>query len=700
VLKNRRTLLIGIISASLPIFIFASVLIAVNAYNSQSAVEAASLDQARQIINDVDAHISRSTGVLELLSTSSAIRRRDWTAAISRAAEIEALNPEWRTATMLDLTDGSIVFTTSSPSPRASPLSFARALPNDGVGFGGILRRAGRCTCVLIGSRVCQAGENLALVIELDPSSIQKILLAGTPPGAVSAVVDRRGNFLGRTVDYVDRVGTPATVYVRSALHKGAQGYYRGETYEGLVNYTAFVRSPTTGWSAHVAVSSKLIADPQRRFYLAVLIASTLALAIAIAVALILWRNLQARKDAEERLLETQHLESLGRLTGGIAHDFNNMLAIIGGNIELVKRSGGLTPASERQLGAASQGVERAADLTRRMLAYARRQRLRPETLDCRAIMHELSILLERTMGDHIRLDCRAVNCTWPVNADRSELENALVNLVVNARDAMPGGGQITITARDIASGGTVAGRAVALDSVIFEVSDTGHGIPANLIKQVTEPFFTTKAVNGGTGLGLSQVMGFAEQSGGEIRIISQENGGTTVVIVLPRAEPNSIAHKDAVSVETELTPGLRIMVIEDDERVLETTVALLRELGAKPVPFSSPTLAVAALSVGRWDAVITDNQMPEMFGTDVIAKAEELGLGIPILLVSALPISDSAQVPHFLQKPFTSADLVTAIHGLVGSDQNIGLVTVLRRSPISLCYLGFECERADAAQI
>lgn len=662
-----KPLFTGLLAACLPVFIFASTLIAFNAYSSKREVEVFALNRARQIQNDVDAQVARSTGVLEVLATSSSIRTSDWSAARARAIEIVALNPDWQSVTLLDLSRGKVFFSTSTLTPPVSFAQFGKSLPQGVVGFGGIERRAGRCTCALLGMRIVSPNENLSLVVELDPYSIQKILAEGTPQGAVSAVVDRRGYFLGRSIDFANRVGTPATVYVRNGLRKGSEGFYEGRTYEGLTNHTAFARSPVTGWSTHMAVSSSLVTDPQRRFYVSIFLAAALALAFAFAIALFVFRNLQARRNTEERLVEGQHLEALGRLTGGVAHDMNNMLAIVTGNIELAKRSKTLTPAAERQLDAAAQGAARAADLTRRMLAYARRQKLDPETLDCREIMAQICALLERTLGDHIILDCRADNCTWPVHADRSELENALVNLAVNARDAMPKGGKITISARDVRSGEKIADQPTTSDGVLFCVSDTGIGITPELIKRVTEPFFTTKDVGAGTGLGLSQVKGFAEQSGGSLSIVSREGEGTTVSFILPRSklEKRSPA-RPLKSNETFKFPKLKIMVIEDEQQVLDTTISMLSELGLDPAPFSSPVAALAALSECRWELIITDNQMPEIFGTDVIKQVNHSGLNIPVLLVSALPVSSDEQVPHFLMKPFTNDELASAIRRII----------------------------------
>jgi signal transduction histidine kinase len=658
----------GLLAACLPVLIFASALIAFNSYGSQRAVESVALDRARQIGNDVDAHLARSTGVLEVFANSTSIRTSDWATARSRALEIVELNPDWQSVTLLDLSRGTVLFSTSTPTAPVSFTQFGEGLSRGDVGFGEIERRAGRCTCALLGIRIGGPSENLSLIVEMDPSSIQKILLKGTPEGGgVSALVDRRGYFVARSIDFSNRVGTPATVYVRNALREGPEGFYQGRTYEGLVNYTAFARSPVTGWSTHRAVSSSLITGPQRRFYITTLLAAALALTFALVIALFFFRNLQARKNAEGRLAEAQHLDALGRLTGGVAHDMNNMLAIVTGNIELAKRSKALTPSAQRQLDAAAKGAARAADLTRRMLAYARRQKLDPETIDCREIIVQICALLERTLGDHIILDWRADDCTWPVLADRSELENAIVNLAVNARDAMPDGGKIAIRAREVRSGEKIAGQKITSDSVLFSVSDTGPGIAPELIQRVTEPFFTTKDVGAGTGLGLSQVKGFAEQSGGSLNIASREGEGTIVSLILPRSNlEKSPPARPLKSKENFKFPKLKVMVIEDEHQVLETTIELLTELGLDPTPFSSPVAALAALSESNWGLILTDNQMPEMFGTDVIEKVHRSGLNIPVLLVSALPISSPEQVPHFLMKPFTSEELGSAIRQII----------------------------------
>jgi CheY-like chemotaxis protein len=202
---------------------------------------------------------------------------------------------------------------------------------------------------------------------------------------------------------------------------------------------------------------------------------------------------------------------------------------------------------------------------------------------------------------------------------------------------------------------------------VLFSVSDTGPGITPELIQRVTEPFFTTKDIGAGTGLGLSQVKGFAEQSGGSLNIVSREGEGTTVSFILPRCNSEKLPPiRRLKSNENFKFPKLKVMVIEDEQQVLETTIGMLSELGLDPTPFSSPDAALAALPESSWGLIITDNQMPEMFGTDVIEKVNHSGLNIPVLLVSALPISAPEQVPHFLMKPFTSDELASAIRQII----------------------------------
>ncbi len=380
------------------------------------------------------------------------------------------------------------------------------------------------------------------------------------------------------------------------------------------------------------------------------------------------------RAAAEAQLRQVQKMEAVGQLTGGIAHDFNNMLAVIVGGLDLARRKlHGSTREVEFHLDNAMEGATRAAALTRRLLAFARSEPLMPKAIAPAALVQGMLDLVDRAIGERIAVQTRFDDQSWHVWADTNQLENAILNLCVNARDAMDGQGQLTIAIENVA----VAARQVAElppgDYVRISVSDTGTGIAPEHLERVLEPFFTTKPVGKGTGLGLSQIFGFARQSGGDIAIESEVGKGTTVSIYLPRSrrlagEDAERAH--APSGNGEPPPQLAnatILVVEDDPRVSRATVGSLEELGYRPIPCAGGAEALAELERrGDVDLVITDVMMPEMTGPELVRILAERYPEIAILFVTGYvgEAGDGEELSghQMLRKPFTVAALADAV--------------------------------------
>ena len=380
------------------------------------------------------------------------------------------------------------------------------------------------------------------------------------------------------------------------------------------------------------------------------------------------------RAAAEAQLRQVQKMEAVGQLTGGIAHDFNNMLAVIVGGLDLARRKlHGSTREVEFHLDNAMEGATRAAALTRRLLAFARSEPLMPKAIAPAALVQGMLDLVDRAIGERIAVQTRFDERSWHVWADTNQLENAILNLCVNARDAMDGQGQLTIAIENVA----VAARQVAElppgDYVRISVSDTGTGIAPEHLERVLEPFFTTKPVGKGTGLGLSQIFGFARQSGGDIEIESEVGKGTTVSIYLPRSlrlagEDAERAH--APSGNGEPPPQLAnatILVVEDDPRVSRATVGSLEELGYRPIPCASGAEALSELERrSDVDLVITDVMMPEMTGPELVRILAERYPEIAILFVTGYvgEAGDGEELSghQMLRKPFTVAALADAV--------------------------------------
>ena len=388
----------------------------------------------------------------------------------------------------------------------------------------------------------------------------------------------------------------------------------------------------------------------------------------------------RVRKDAQAILAQTQKMESIGQLAGGIAHDFNNLMTVVIGNLDSAERRlarGGPADASSigRPIAAAMQGARRAASLTQRLLAFSRQQVLSPQQVDLNRLVASLSEMLTRTVGETIAVETILGSGLWPTFVDVSQLENAIVNLVVNARDAMPHGGRITIETANASLDeaycrqfGDVAPGQYAL----LSVSDTGTGISPEHLGKVFEPFFTTKSASMRTGLGLAMIYGFVKQSKGHVRIYSEVGHGTTAKIYLPRmigaarAESVPAAARVESAQSPTARPGEVVLMVEDDEDVLNSTVVLLRELGYSVLTARNGAEALAQLKGGkRVDILFTDVVLPQgMNGRMVAVEALALRPALPVLFTTGYArnaIVHNGQLDpdvQFLAKPYTLEEL------------------------------------------
>jgi PAS domain S-box-containing protein len=383
-------------------------------------------------------------------------------------------------------------------------------------------------------------------------------------------------------------------------------------------------------------------------------------------------RDITERKEAEqalalanEELMQSQKMEAIGRLTGGVAHDFNNLLMAITGSLELLRKR---LPNDERLfklLDNAMQGAQRGTSLTQRMLAFARRQELKPETVEVSSLVHGMTDLLSSSLGPSIEVEAHFPSKLSPISVDVNQLELAILNLAVNAGDAMPNGGRLTISAREERverSASLEAGRYVALT-----VADTGEGMDPETLAHATEPFFTTKGVGKGTGLGLAMVSGLSEQSGGTLTIASKVGEGTSVTLWIPVAGAMSAAPTVPPASEAAPRPSrrLKVLVVDDDVLVAMNTTAMLEDLGHEAIEVHSGRHALDALAASPdFDLVITDQAMPQMTGVQLIAAARQKWPDLPVILATGyadLPEGADRDLPR-LGKPFMQSDLERAL--------------------------------------
>ncbi|WP_237709106.1 PAS domain-containing protein [Sphingomonas elodea] len=373
---------------------------------------------------------------------------------------------------------------------------------------------------------------------------------------------------------------------------------------------------------------------------------------------------------AEAQLRQAQKMEAVGQLTGGIAHDFNNMLAVVIGALDLMERrlSQGRTDI-DRYLVAARDGASRAAALTQRLLAFSRRQPLAPTALDVNDMLGGMIELLVRTLGEGVVIETQFARRLDPVVADRNQLENVVLNLAVNGRDAMPHGGTLTIEteSRTLDAEDAVRHEIEAGDYVEIRIRDTGVGMPAEVAARAFDPFFTTKGVGKGTGLGLSQVFGFVRQSGGHVTIDSEPGRGTCVRVLLP-ARPEAVPSPAASDTARELPRGRAsevVLVVEDEDRVRTYSVEALRELGYSVVFARDGIEALRLLDRGQKVSLLfSDVVMPEMSGRELAARVRARMPGLKVLLTSGYapdaPADGAAE--NILAKPFNIATLAVAI--------------------------------------
>jgi PAS domain S-box-containing protein len=375
-------------------------------------------------------------------------------------------------------------------------------------------------------------------------------------------------------------------------------------------------------------------------------------------------RDITERREAQlkleqmhQQLAESQKLDALGQLTGGVAHDFNNLLMIISGSVHTLKKAEGDDPKYQRAISAIEGATKRGASLTSQLLTFARRQSVHPQTVSVAERFDAVREVLDTGVGSAVTLQFDVAPDVWPVMVDVTELETALVNLVINARDAMTGGGAVTISARN----DTLDGEA-GTEYVAISVEDTGAGIAPDVLGKIFDPFFTTKPIGKGTGLGLSQVHGFAHQAGGTVKVASELGKGTRITILLPRnAVVPTARHADAV----EATGGGIVLLVEDNPEVATVSTGLLEQLGYTVRRVANAEAALREIDLDGIDLVFSDIVMPgSMDGLGLARHLRAVRPGLPILLTTGY--SDAALNVRgdfpILRKPYEIHELSQAI--------------------------------------
>ena len=386
--------------------------------------------------------------------------------------------------------------------------------------------------------------------------------------------------------------------------------------------------------------------------------------------------DISEQRSLESQLLQAQKMDAIGKLTRGIAHDFNNLLAAVIGGLGLLDKRAQLSDDQRKILTMTKRAAEQGSELVKRLLAFARRQTLEPRPIDLAALQDAVWDLLTHTLGGLVNIEWRADKDVWNAFADQAQLELALVNLIINARDAMPAGGTVTISAENHALRADNWAELPAGDYVQLSVTDTGSGIAPDVLEKVLEPFFTTKELGKGSGLGLPMVYGFAKQSNGAFRIRSELGAGTTAELWLPRSPNGEVADVATSKDEPRLTASrnLRILLVDDHAEVRSTTAAVLQDIGHEVVESADGPHALQRLRDGdcNYDVMISDYAMPHLSGTEFLRSAREICPGVPALIITgyaeADSINDRPEGVEILLKPFTANKLQSVLARICGA--------------------------------
>ncbi len=720
----RAHFVLLVVATLLPGAIFTGFLLWQEASDRVVRQESLLLDFAQSVAQAVEQEITNAATALETLRHAEPLVRGDLVAFEDLAKRVLAQHPDWVTIVLARASDGQQVVNLAAepgkPLPSIAHYNVFRAVVQTRQTAVSELIFGQVATTYLIAvqSPVFIQGE-LRYVIGMSlPATKFYTLLKrqAFPDGWVAGLIDGQDKLVTRSNGHEDAVGKPASRLWKSAPEDKV---FR---ISGTTGVQVLALSPVgrTTWRVGMAVQESafndltlrslrwhsalavivLIAGIGAAFILSRQVVTSLervsarlpdlvagrtetmphsglrevdALAEALAGAIQGQREAnQAREQAEANLRQAQKMDSLGQMTGGIAHDFNNLLQVVLASLAALKRraKGGLAsidPAEfDRFVSAATDGAQRAGTLTQRLLAFARRQPLQPKAIDLNKLVANMSELLRRTLGEGTVIETVLGGGLWRVSVDINQTESALLNLAVNARDAMPQGGKLTIeTANAFLDEAYAEAHAevAAGQYVMLAVSDTGSGMPPEVLAKVFEPFFTTKQMGHGTGLGMSQVYGFVKQSGGHVKIYSEPGEGTTVKLYLPRHLGEG---EDAPEVAIAQAPKGRqeelILLVEDEAAVREQSLAMLQELGYGVIAVGDGPAALKALEANPGIALVfTDVGLPGgMNGRQVADAALAMRPGIKVLFTTGYArnaIIHHGRLDaglHLLTKPFT----------------------------------------------
>jgi signal transduction histidine kinase/ActR/RegA family two-component response regulator len=692
-------------------------------------------EAARALSLVVDRELASREAIVRTLSFSPTLNQPDLASFYHYASKVA---PTDDTVVILYDTTGQQLVNTRRPLgavlPRTSFASFPEAKDEQAAAVSDLyFAPLGKQFSFAVRVPVVRDGKTLYFIsIGSFAKQLQGILTdQRLPAGWIGSVIDRKGVIVARSIDPDTIVGKSVSKQMLSQLSLQQEGAFESVSVDGTQVYASFSRSAAYGWGFIIGVpkgarSSAMAAAAVFGAFAMLFIAVALAGAARVGRKLVgpvtalvgaaeglgqgevltarrtgleetdkvaeamaeASRSLRQSSETMERrvkdalaeaekaqraVIQNQRLEAMGHLTGGVAHDFNNLLMVVNNNTYLLRRT---NPALDgnRQIASIERAVATGAKLTRQLLAFSRRQALRPEVIDLAERLPELLELIRASLSSAITVTCEVAAGTAPIEVDPAELELAIINLAVNARDAMDKGGTLSIHAGN-AGPASLAGHDEPL--IVIEVRDTGKGIEADVLSRVFEPFFTTKDVGHGTGLGLSQVYGFATQAGGLAKIDSEPGKGTAVRIFLPAALPRSLDSATEPVLPSRMSA--KVLLVEDNAELGEVTQQVLTLAGCSVSRVTSGDEAVCLLQRGEHgiDVVLSDIRMPG--ATDGIALAEHLRQaypGLPVVLMTGYSAELSKATERrldVLHKPCTPQALVAALARVIALSRASG---------------------------
>ncbi len=660
----RRSIGLFIAASSLPVIILGSAFWTTSLKTQQTAYRQLASDRARFASALIERELAANIRSVEMLTQSPAFDDgldAAWFELLGR--RLVADEPSWRA---LSVSNSEGVRVLDVPRPVAGQAggrvveqaSLQRAVSTGGPAVGQVTVGPNGREAFAVRAPVVRDGEvKLVVSAVVDPQALGRLLVAeGLPQGWRADLADGAGRLVASTSASPPPLAPPA----RSL----APGFFQTGEEQGEVFIARAV--PGSDWSVRVSMPASEYRAPARQAtqvlggaVLACLLLSGLMVSILVA-------ELRRRRRTELATAELMRLEALGLMTGGVAHDFNNLLTPVLGGLDLLQRRLGDDPRSLRLVEAALQSAERARTLVARLLAFARRQDLRAQDVDVHGLLRGLADLIQGSVGGAIRLSLRIAEDLPAARVDPGQLELAILNLALNARDAMPAGGELSIEADLRAGGQGVAARLPAGPYVRIAVTDTGAGMDAETLRKAVDPFFTTKAVGKGTGLGLSMVDGLAAQSGGALYLSSKPGVGTTAEVWLPAstAPAGSVAEPEAL---TPTRPAV-LLLVDDDEVVRAATKELLTDAGHTVFEAGSANEGLRVLKAEpRVEAIVTDYAMPFRSGAEFISDARALRPGLPALIITGYAAAADLppDVPR-LAKPFRRTALLNAVADLL----------------------------------